>query len=57
MRLPEQFTMDDLRAMKGKTYPDGTLRQTISRWRKDGWIEKTARGNMAEDSFIMPHLN
>jgi hypothetical protein len=44
MHLPEQFTMDDLRAMKGKTYPDGTLRQTISRWRKDGWIEKTARG-------------
>lgn len=42
--LSEQFTMDDLRAMKGKAYPDGTLRQTICRWRKDGWIVKVTRG-------------
>lgn len=43
-RLPQQFGMDDLRALKGGTYPDSTLRQTICRWRKDGWIEKISRG-------------
>lgn len=42
--LPSQFTMNDLRAVKGSSYPDVTLRKTISRWRHDGWIEKIARG-------------
>lgn len=43
-QLPNQFSMDELRAIKGNTYPDNTLRQTICRWRKDGWIEKVTRG-------------
>jgi len=42
--LPREFTMDDLRALKGKGFPDGTYRMIISRWRREGWIEKQARG-------------
>jgi hypothetical protein len=42
--LPSPFGMDDLRAVKGSSYPDSTLRKTISRWRHDGWIEKMTRG-------------
>lgn len=43
-QLPHQFTMDELRAIKGHTYPDNTLRVTVHRWRKDGWIAKVHRG-------------
>ncbi|MDD4534895.1 MAG: hypothetical protein PHC48_10545, partial [Prevotella sp.] len=42
--LPSPFGMDDLRAVKGSSYPESTLRKTISRWRHDGWIEKMTRG-------------
>lgn len=43
-QLPHQFTMDELRAIKGHTYTDNTLRVTVHRWRKDGWIAKVHRG-------------
>lgn len=42
--LPVSFGMDDLRSVKGNSYPDSTLRKTISRWRRDGWIEKVSKG-------------
>ncbi|MDD4535046.1 MAG: hypothetical protein PHC48_11330 [Prevotella sp.] len=42
--LPEQFGMDELQSFKGNTFSDNTLTQIISRWRKDGWIEKVAKG-------------
>ena len=42
--LPEQFGIEELRSIKGNTFSDNTLTQIISRWRKDGWIEKVAKG-------------
>ena len=42
-QLPPVFTMDDLRALKGKFCGESALRKIISRWYHDGWIEKTDR--------------
>ena len=42
-QLPPVFTMDDLRALKGKFCGEAALRKIISRWYHDGWIEKTDR--------------
>lgn len=40
-QLPPTFTMDDLRAMKRGFCGESALRNIITRWRRDGWIEKT----------------
>ena len=40
-QLPPSFTMDDLRALKQGYCSDSSMRTIISRWRQDGWIEKT----------------
>ena len=40
-QLPPTFTMDDLRALKNNTCGESALRNIITRWRRDGWIEKT----------------
>ena len=40
-RLAPTFTMDDLRALKRGTCGESALRNIISRWLHDGWIEKT----------------
>ena len=40
-QLAPSFTMDDLRALKRGYCGDKSLRVIISRWRRDGWIEKT----------------
>ena len=42
-QLPQTFTMVDVKALKGSEYSDGTLYSIISRWGKDGWIEKTGK--------------
>ena len=39
--LAPVFTMDDLRAMKRGFCGESALRNIITRWRRDGWIEKT----------------
>ena len=39
--LSPVFTMDDLRAMKRGFCGESALRNIITRWRRDGWIEKT----------------
>ena len=40
-QLPPTFTMEDLRAMKQGFCGESALRNIISRWYRDGWIEKT----------------
>ena len=39
--LPPVFTMGDLRALKQGYCGESALRNIITRWRRDGWIEKT----------------
>ena len=40
-QLSPAFTMDDLRALKRGFCSEAGLRKIISRWYRDGWIEKT----------------
>ena len=40
-QLAPAFTMDDLRALKRGFCSEAGLRKIISRWYRDGWIEKT----------------
>ena len=40
-QLAPTFTMDDLRALKRGYCGESALRNIITRWRRDGWIEKT----------------
>ena len=40
-QLAPSFTMDDLRALKRGFCGESALRNIITRWRRDGWIEKT----------------
>ena len=40
-QLPPVFSLDDLAALKGGTTPRNSLIKIISRWKIDGWIEKT----------------
>ncbi len=39
-QLPTTFTIDDLRILRRGNLADRSLRVIISRWRRDGWIEK-----------------
>ena len=43
-QLPPTFTMDDLRALKGRTCGETGMRVIISRWTRDRWIEKIEKG-------------
>ena len=40
-QLASSFTMDDLRSLKRGFCGESALRNIITRWRRDGWIEKT----------------
>ena len=40
-QLPPVFSMNDLRSLKQGNCHEVSLRSIISRWRRDGWIEKT----------------
>ena len=39
-QLPPSFTMDDLRSLKRGYCGESSLRTIVTRWRRDGWIEK-----------------
>ena len=39
-QLPPTFTLDDLRALKQGYCSERSLPMIVSRWRRDGWIEK-----------------
>ena len=43
-QLLPTFTMDDLRALKGRTCGETGMRVIISRWTRDRWIEKIEKG-------------
>ncbi len=43
--LPPAFTLEDLRALKQGFCNESALRMIISRWMRDGWIEKTGRNH------------
>ncbi len=43
-QLPPTFTMDNLRALKGRTCGETGMRVIISRWTRDRWIEKIEKG-------------
>ena len=40
-QLPPLFTMEDLSALKREHLPRNSIIKIISRWNRDGWIEKT----------------
>ena len=43
-QLPSPFDMQDLRRLKGSEFSDGALYTIISRWKTEGWVEKTGKG-------------
>ena len=47
-QLPPVFTVEDLRALKRVQCSDNVIRVIISRWRHDGWIEKTDKNHWAK---------
>ena len=42
-QLPSPFSLQNLRKLKGKEFADGTLYSIISRWKADGWVEKSGK--------------
>lgn len=44
-QLPSPFTFEDLRKLKGSECTDGSLYSIISRWKAEGWIEKTGKSS------------
>ena len=42
-QLPTPFSFQDLRRLKGNEFSDGSLYTIISRWKSEGWIEKTGK--------------
>jgi DNA-binding transcriptional regulator PaaX len=44
-RLPASFTLHDLRMLKGNGFSDGALYTIISRWKSDGWVDKTGKSS------------
>lgn len=44
-QLPSPFTLNELRKLKGSEYTDSTLYSIISRWKKEGWIEKVGKNS------------
>ena len=49
-QLAPSFTMNDLRSLKQGFCGESALRNIISRWRRDGWIEKTDSKHWAKVS-------
>ena len=50
-QLAPSFTIEDLRALKRGFCSDAGIRQIISRWYRDHWIEKTGNGRWKKLSF------
>ena len=42
-QLPSTFCFQDLRRLKGNEFSDGSLYTIISRWKSEGWVEKTGK--------------
>ena len=43
-QLPSPFGLQELRRIKGNEFSDSALYSIISRWKSDGWVEKTGKG-------------
>ena len=43
-QLPPSFGLHELRRLKGNEFSDSALYTIISRWKSEGWIEKTGKG-------------
>ena len=58
-QLAPSFSMDDLRALKRGYCGESALRNIITRWRRDGWIEKTDSKHWAKvplcHNATLPH--
>ena len=58
-QLSPSFSMDDLRALKRGYCGESALRNIITRWRRDGWIEKTDSKHWAKlplcHNATLPH--
>ena len=52
-QLPPTFTMDDVRSLKQGACSDSSLRSVVSRWRRDGWIEKTDNKHWTKKNVAM----
>ena len=49
-RLPQVFTMDDLKIAKGANYEESSYRSIISRWKKEAFVEEDPLSNSAKTS-------
>ena len=58
-QLPPTFTADDLAALKRDNTPRNTIIKIISRWNRDGWVEKvdTKRWSKVSKSPELKHDN
>ena len=58
-QLAPSFTMDDLRSLKRGFCGESALRNIITRWKRDGWIEKTDSKHWAKTpqchNATLPH--
>ncbi|MCR5512321.1 MAG: DUF3987 domain-containing protein [Prevotella sp.] len=52
-RLPQTFTLDDVKFAKGANYEDSTYRSIISRWKKEHLIEEIPISELGSDK--RPH--
>jgi DNA-binding PadR family transcriptional regulator len=47
-QLPSPFSFQDLRRLKGNEFSDGSLYSIISRWKSEGWVEKTGKSQWSK---------
>ena len=52
-RLPQVFTMDDLKIAKGANYEESSYRSIISRWKKEAFVEEVPIVELGKDK--RPH--
>ena len=48
-QLPPSFSLDDLAALKHDSVSRNSVLKIISRWKRDGWISKTANNRWKKD--------
>ena len=51
-QLPTPFTIEDLRKLKGNECTDNALYSIISRWKSEGWIEKTGKSSWEKTATL-----
>ena len=54
-QLPPTFTADDLAALKPGNVPRNSITKIISRWRRDGWVEKTDSKRWSKRTLNIKH--